>query len=561
MSTVKRALALILSLVLFLGAARADEEAPTIPSGGLRVYLSSLGAPEQFDLTLQGEYVIGGGGFAFDEGAALSLRADEGRVWMTCGALRVNFGERVTFERRSGGLYIAQSKKGNLYPGSLAVTARGGWLQAVLTIDVETYLVGVLPYEMNDAFPLEALKAQAVAARTYALWRAGSRIGAEYDLVDTAADQVFYGYNEEYTNAIAAVEATKGEVGLYRGAPVPTYYTASNGGYTALPGEILGSAKYDAYLAVEYDEADLENPLSLSKSVTVARDFQDAPEAVTEALIAASSGRLEALGFSPNEADIRLRALEGAEAVEPLSDPADGRYGYVRISYTVSARRMEDVYAPYTAREKVYHAVTGRDVARTVVGKAPGAWEDIDETFTCDIPVYDTFKRALGLSLNENRDCETVAVAMDEAGATVTLRRYGHGVGLSQRGAQRRAGSWGETYDRILAFYYPGLSFERLALTADGEDEEALCEVSLAPAAVLTAGEGEYLATVVTSSRTGKLNVRQTPSMEGKIVAEVYNGMRLVVTGGEETNDDGAWLPVRTQEGVTGWCARDYLVK
>ena len=573
MKTVKRVLILLLTLLCVLGAARAESGASGAAPAAkamLRVSLSSLGAPAALDLTLQGEYGVGeGSGFVFERGAQVTLWADEGRVFLRCGAVTACFGEELTLTRHAsadpGGLSIAQGREGVVYPGSLTVRARGGWLQAVLTVDVETYLVGVVPYEMSDAFPLEALKAQAVAARTYALWRAAARAGAEYDLVDTAADQVYGGYDASHVNAIAAVEATKGVVGLWEGAPVPAYYSASNGGYTALPGAVLDAPRYDAFLDVRRDEADLENPLSRAASVTVAKDFEGAPEALTRALAEAASDRLSALGYSPDAADIAPAALLSAEAVTPLSDPADGRYESVRVSYTVSARPLQDVYAEPTARQLVRHAVTGEPLERTVAGRVPGAFEAVSEVFQCDLPVYDLFKRALGLGLNGSRDCETVTVETGEDGVTVTLRRFGHGVGLSQRGAQRRAGQMGQSCGEILAFYYPGLTFTALDLTDDmpaALADAPLTEVSMAAAASLQVGEGEYIATVSTSSRTGRLNVRAAPSLSGTIVAEVYNGAHVVVTAAEPTvNDDGAWLSVRTREGVEGWCAKDYLIR
>lgn len=71
------------------------------------------------------------------------------------------------------------------------LTVENGTLVPILTLSVEDYLLGVVPYEMSDSFPLEALKAQAVCARTYAL----SHLNASraYDVVDTTNDQVFKG--------------------------------------------------------------------------------------------------------------------------------------------------------------------------------------------------------------------------------------------------------------------------------------------------------------------------------------------------------------------------------
>ena len=105
------------------------------------------------------------------------------------------------------------------------------------TLSVEDYLLGVVPYEMSNSFPLEALKAQAVCARTYALSHV--RGDPYYDLEDTTNDQVFRGVNLTYGNAIQAVRDTAGVVGTYKGELASCYYSASNGGQTELRGECL----------------------------------------------------------------------------------------------------------------------------------------------------------------------------------------------------------------------------------------------------------------------------------------------------------------------------------
>ena len=112
----------------------------------------------------------------------------------------------------------------------VGITLSGGGILTVLRVYVETYLYGVVPFEMSNSYPLEALKAQAVAARTYAM-RAKSSSGS-YDLSDSASSQVFRGYNASYGNAIAAVDATRGVCLMYGGSYAQCYYTASNGGQT-----------------------------------------------------------------------------------------------------------------------------------------------------------------------------------------------------------------------------------------------------------------------------------------------------------------------------------------
>ena len=94
----------------------------------------------------------------------------------------------------------------NLYCGDLMIRTDGKTLTAVLHIPVEEYLLGVVPYEMSDSFPLEALKAQAVCARTYALSRVDPK--KEWDVVDTTNDQVYRGLTGAHPLSDRAVRET-----------------------------------------------------------------------------------------------------------------------------------------------------------------------------------------------------------------------------------------------------------------------------------------------------------------------------------------------------------------
>ena len=212
--------------------------------GMLRVGLVSLGNPGSLSLTLAGSYTVGhNSGFRFDRHTEIYLTAEDDHILLTVGGLTLNMGGSFTLTRQAAegddnGIYIAESEKNTLYCGDLNLSVREGGLFPVLTIQIEDYLYGVVAYEMSDSFPLEALKAQAVAARTYAMGRKWVSAAKDYDVVDTAGDQVYKGYDAEYANVIRAVDETRGIVCTYKGGFATCYYTASNGGQTALPTDI-----------------------------------------------------------------------------------------------------------------------------------------------------------------------------------------------------------------------------------------------------------------------------------------------------------------------------------
>ena len=109
-----------------------------------------------------------------------------------------------------------------------------GRLTVMNTLELETYLRGVVPKEMGAwEFPnLEALKAQAVAARTYAVANRGKRAKEGFDLVDTVADQVYGGRDGEQSLTDRAIEETRGLVATYGGQPIQALFMANSGGAT-----------------------------------------------------------------------------------------------------------------------------------------------------------------------------------------------------------------------------------------------------------------------------------------------------------------------------------------
>ena len=174
--SIKKLSALLLALIMTLPLALA--ESPAIDDDGkVRVLLKSLGSIDALHLTIDGEYAVENDpGFRFARGAEIALYAVGDEVWLSTGGLIVDMGRSVTLTRHASdeatnGLILAETNRSNLYNGDLSAEVQNGALRLILTTDVEEYLCGVVAYEMSDSFPLEALKAQAVAARTYVMQR------------------------------------------------------------------------------------------------------------------------------------------------------------------------------------------------------------------------------------------------------------------------------------------------------------------------------------------------------------------------------------------------------
>lgn len=554
--------ALLTALIWILGLTAYGESVPAgtvtdsaiTDDGQVRVYLKSLGDLSGMQLTLSGEYRLGES-MRFDRGTRLAFAAANGEIYLAAEGFVMKVGTEAVLTRCAGedggenGLYIYESEKDTLYEGDLRILCDGDVLRCVLTISMEDYLRGVVAYEMSDSFPLEALKAQAVAARTYAMSKKAARADAEYDVTDTTSDQVYKGADGEYVNVAQAVEETRGVVGTYQGSYAGCYYTASNGGQVATPNQIWGGDGDYGYIQQKDDPYDLENSRSMvnSLSVPAARDEGDFWKLLDE--------RIDTSGHA------RVRGGEITEIT--LSDPAfEGSYMYRQMDVTMKIQTRD--------RGLVEVEYDGDRISGWAMGYAylEGKWykwdllpwQDTEETRTVSLSVYEDVKDGFSLGLN-SRDYEICSVRQEGENYLIEMRRFGHGVGMSQRGAQVMAGNYDMSYVEILNFYYPGMTLERIdwdtpELPAREEIPQALAKemLNLPPAEgdLGTLAEGEYYARVVLQGKT-LLNVRTGPSTDYPAVARLYDGYRLVVCA-----EENGWARVRAAA-FTGYVKMDYI--
>ena len=551
-------------------AAEAATPAPTpgIPDadleddGLLRVWLKSLNDPEALHLTLAGSYALeGSGGFYFHRDAQIALAAADGDIWLTAGGLTVNLGPAATLTRHAtegdapNGLYIDESEKHALYCGDLSVyVTASGRLRAILEIPVEEYLLGVVAYEMSDSFPIEALKAQAVAARTYAMqrkWAAGQR---RYHLVDTTADQVYKGYDPEYAAVAEAVAATRGVVCTYKGGFATCYYTASNGGQTALPSQIWGSEDDEGYLAMTDDPYDTENPYSLENDLSFTAECQGSAK-LKSMLEAALAKIMPGQGYDD-------WTLDSIAAIEPVEPRFPGSRMCDALAFDLNVKVPESALATPSPVPSETPGATPADLP-----PEPEKWARLDETQRVTLRVFDDIKEGLSMGLN-GTDCELISVETqsDESGTAtafrLVMRRYGHGVGMSQRGAQQMAGEHGMDYMEILNFYYPGVSVQRMtwpdmtlqplqSLPVDVTAARPRPTPVPTPAPLPALKPGERYARVAASS----LNVRERPTTASRVVDVLDQGQRVIVSG--EPDAEG-WVSMHTAE-LEGFVKLEYL--
>ncbi len=172
----------------------------------------------------------------------VTVRLEKGRLTLNGApvvgdAVRFRAGEWATDAGVPGGAVRAG---GVLVRGDVVVRAGRTGLEVINVIPLEEYLVGVLGSEMPKSFPPEALKAQAVAARTYALHRKLEAYDEPYHLGSSVLSQVYRGLAAEDARTRQAVESTRGLVLTYELAPIEAYFHASCGGRTESGLDALG---------------------------------------------------------------------------------------------------------------------------------------------------------------------------------------------------------------------------------------------------------------------------------------------------------------------------------
>jgi len=344
-------------------------------------------------------------------GAALTARRAGAGVILTGRGVRVS-GDRCTLIPNGDGDGVTISFRGGwgrrgFYPGGVRVSAGATGLRVVEIVDLETYVAGVVASEMPSSFPLEAMKAQAVAARTYALYHLGAHEAEGADLCGNVHCQAYAGQVRQDSRAARATRETVGQVLAYNGLLVDALYSAACGGQAATAWEVrqgkllpyfIGESDFDgggdAYCGWDYD-------------VTWTRRY---PRAEADKLVRANLARvLKDPGARPGRVTgMRVEA-----------DARTGRARWLKVSTTNGTYQVRG------------------DAIRWLFGNGrPGP---------------------LGL----RSTAFELAVKTEASGRpkafVFTGRGHGHGIGLCQWGARGRAMA-GETAHEMLSAYYPGAS-------------------------------------------------------------------------------------------------------
>ncbi|RYG68360.1 SpoIID/LytB domain-containing protein, partial [bacterium] len=343
-----------------------------------------------------------------------------------------------------------------IFPQKLAEPVkRKGPLALVNVVPIEAYLKGVVPWEMDPKAPMEALKAQAICARTKTLQFVDSKKFApgDFDICDYDSCQGYPGTENEKPTTSAAVEGTKG-LALYKdGRPIDAVYSTNSGGITAAARDVWKATTPITYLQSVPDFPANSPIAQLWKDGMTEAEWgqfcsQDWPSYARPTGI--DSDRYEARKYRWNEFISvddakKVFANRGFDTITGFEVTQRAESGRIRQLRVVGTSKGSPVLVP--------DAVPSGDIQATKYITIEG-----------DGKIRAMFSGRLGSTTALPSSLFVVSPQVDASGALQgwNLRGagWGHGVGLCQRGAQNHAKE-GWDARKILSWYYTGIQIRK----------------------------------------------------------------------------------------------------
>ena len=333
------------------------------------------------------------------------------------------------------------------YRGALTVLLNSGKknLNVVNTLPLEQYLYGVVAKEVLPLWPDEAIKAQAVAARSFALYSIDNPKYANFDIRANEMGQVYGGIEGENANTTKLVDATRGMAALYNGAPIQAVFHSSGGGYTEAASAVWGKDIPYLQAVKDYD--------------------QDSPRyAWTKAFTKVQLSRLLRQG-GYDVGDLQGIRLSARTAAPMAYTPDRGVSGRVkRLTFVGSKKSV---------------TLTGSQV-RSLLALNSTLFDlqiGLERPKELDVTITNGYGYPVGkktIPINEKGGTDSASVGdlhlftgVEGEKVTFTGNGWGHGVGLSQWGARglalsKAAKGKRDYYKTILAHYYQGVKIKQV---------------------------------------------------------------------------------------------------
>lgn len=369
-----------------------------------------------------------------DNGLRILMKTDKTTIIIE------NEEEHLVFStnQKSNGINIIDlgSRK---YRGSIEIGRyKKDGITAINIIPIEEYLYGVVPSEMPASWNVEALKAQAVVARTYAKYYkkiASNNKNKIYDLCDTNYSQVYYGILKEHENSNKAIDLTKGKKVYYNNNIIPTYFFASSGGRTE-DSENVWKEKVPYLRSVPdlYEQEPTKEPWTViftSKQIYTL---------------------LEKKGVNIGEIkDIIIQ--EYTDALRVLSLKIVG----TKSEYILTKESIRSLFGLYSRKFKIIKNNSKNSIP-VISNSGLKSIETTGELHVINGKnkiIKDFDKKTQFISIKENNYDSIPIIQAKKDEFIFVGQGYGHGVGLSQCGAKGMALK-GFNYKQIVEHYFKG---------------------------------------------------------------------------------------------------------
>ena len=340
--------------------------------------------------------------------------------------------------------------KGLIFQGGFQYSRRGGEKITVVNyIGIEDYIKGVIPYEMNNAWPIEALKAQACCARTYAVATLNRHSAHGFDLCNTDHCQVYYGRGSANERTDGAVDDTAGMYITYQGQLCQTYYSSSNGGASESSENVWTLAIPYLRGVIDPYEADVASRIP-AYNWTVAYTSTELTQRLrSRGYDCASIVSLQVSKYTPTGNVLSVTATDSNGKQFTFS-----KRERILPTLGVSSQRFNIGTAVQTGA-----GVYANDPASPLEAKAPYyAIDSSGEIYALeDVILYAISGDESVEIVSGEGGTSTGGTGMVNGVFTIKGTGRGHHVGMSQWGAYSMAEYHAKTYVDIIKFYYTGV--------------------------------------------------------------------------------------------------------
>ncbi|MCR8850558.1 SpoIID/LytB domain-containing protein [Rossellomorea sp. SC111] len=328
---------------------------------------------------------------------------------------------------------VTFNNSGKTYRGNIEY---GTSKQVINSLGMEYYLKGVIANEMPASWHSEALKSQAVAARSYAYVK--SKRGV---LTRTVSSQVYNGMDSETSSTNSAVDRTKGKVVKYNGTVIETFFHSTSGGRTANVGDVWNSnqAYFPYLISVEdtFEDSPYSNWAFAFRPSELFSTFGLPEDTILYNLSTesnSSNGEVNSVILKTSRGDIKK---SGNELTIRKLFPTNGTYGFLYSSW------FDITSSPtYTVKTS-----SSEDVQYNIANQP--------------IKTADQDVKISSGNINIQMKDSRISSPVDPKAIVVQGKGFGHRIGLSQYGAKGFAEN-GWTYDRIIKHYFQGATLEPL---------------------------------------------------------------------------------------------------